>query len=341
MRLPNGYGSVIKLSGNRRRPYIARKTVGYDKNGRQIYHIIGYFATKDDAITALSNYNQQDIPEPSITLAKVFQAWYPIHSKQVAESTAESYKNSYRHLEQVISMPITKIKYRHLQAVIDKMRKNNLSYASMKKVRSLINQLFAYAIINEWCERDFGKYLEMGKNIIKHPHKPFTTQQINKVWRCTQENTDLVLILLYTGMRVGELLNLKKSNINLKQKYFDIVTSKTKSGIRIIPIHPRILPIVERRIKENPKSKYLFSNSDLKPLSYTQAANQFEKVMRVIKAKHNTHDCRHTVATLLDAADANKVARDRILGHASSNVGDAVYTHKTLQHLRKTINLLK
>lgn len=339
MRLPNGYGSVFKLSGRRRRPYIARKTVGYTESGKQIYSVIGYYETKEEALTALANYNQQDIPEPSITLAKVYQLWYPIHARQVSSSTATSYKNSYNHLAKISAMPIAKIKYRHLQEVLDTMRSKGLSYASLKKVRSLINQLFAHAIINEWIDKAYGQYLQMGKNTPVRPHKTFTRQQINRVWQCKSVDTDLTLILLYTGMRVGELLQLKKSNVNLKQKYFDIVTSKTKSGIRIIPLHPRILPIVERRLEK--KRKYLFVDETGQPLTYAKAATQFDKAMKAIKAKHTTHDCRHTVATLLDAAGANKVARDRLLGHASSNVGDSVYTHKTLTHLRKVINLLK
>lgn len=338
MRLPNGYGSVFKLSGKRRKPFIARKTIGYDENKRQIYQNIGYFATKEDALNALAAFNQQDIPEPSITLAKVFRLWYPVHCKQVSKSTAESYKNSYNHLESVLAMPITSIKYRHLQAVIDKMKEKGLSYASLKKVRTLINQLFSHAIINEWADKSYGQYLKMGKNIPVKPHKPFTQQQINKVWNST-EDTDLTIILLYSGMRIGELLQMKKANVNLKQKYFDIKTAKTKSGIRLVPIHDRILPIVQKKMKE--KGKYLFSDENLNPLTYSKAITIFDKVMKSIKAKHSSHDCRHTVATLLDGAGANKIARDKILGHASNNVGDAVYTHKSLIQLRKTINLLK
>ena len=44
MRKPSGYGSVIKLKGNRRKPYQVRVTKGYDKDtGKQIYKYIGYF----------------------------------------------------------------------------------------------------------------------------------------------------------------------------------------------------------------------------------------------------------------------------------------------------------
>ena len=44
MKLPNGYGSVVKLSGKRRKPYMVRKTVGYhidpikEKKVARIYH---------------------------------------------------------------------------------------------------------------------------------------------------------------------------------------------------------------------------------------------------------------------------------------------------------------
>lgn len=56
---------------------------------------------------------------------------------------------------------------------------------------------------------------------------------------------------------------------------------------------------------------------------------------------HTTHDCRHTVATLLDNAGANETAKRRILGHAGGDVTERVYTHKGLRQLRKCIELLK
>ena len=46
MRMPNSFGSVYKLPGKRRRPYVARKTMGYTAEGQQIKKIIGYSETK-------------------------------------------------------------------------------------------------------------------------------------------------------------------------------------------------------------------------------------------------------------------------------------------------------
>lgn len=336
MKLPNNYGQVCKLSGARRRPFMVRKTIGYENNGHAIYHIIGYYPTKADALDALAKFNNADIPTPSITLAKVYKVWFPSHSKQVSKSTANGYINSLKHLGAVATMPIKDIKYRQLQAVLDNMTSNGLSYASLKKVRSLVHQLYKFAIINDWIDRNLGTYLVIGKNMPVRPHKPFTTAQINKLWRCQNPNSCIPLIMLYSGMRSTELRHLKRTNINVKQKYFDIKTSKTKAGIRIIPIHDRIWPIVQLLLAN--QTKYLLG--DTIP-TYAQIARKFKSVMYDIKANHTTHDCRHTFATLLDNANANYNAKRRLLGHAASNVTDGVYTHKALPQLRKAIKLLK
>lgn len=337
MKLPNNYGQICKLSGSRRRPYMVRKTIGYENNGRAIYHIIGYYKTKADALTALAQFNQStDIPTPTITLAKIYKTWFASHSKQVSQSTANSYVNSLKHIGALATIPIKKIKHQDLQNILDNMASNGLSYASLKKVRSLIHQLYKFAIINDWIDRNLGTYLVIGKNTPVRPHKPFARRTVNKLWRCDHPHKWLVLTLLYSGMRSTEFCNHLCKEVNRKQKYFNVTKSKTKSGLRIIPIHPRILPYIEQACASG--NKYLLGD---KPMTYAQFARRFKSVMQAIGAKHTTHDCRHTFATWLDDAGANYNAKRRLLGHSANNVADGVYTHKALPQLRKAIKLLK
>lgn len=149
-----------------------------------------------------------------------------------------------------------------------------------------------------------------------------------------------MLILLYTGMRVGEMLHLQKSDVNLRQGYIRITKSKTVSGIRTIPIHHRVLPLIARRITSS--GVYLIADTEGKPYDYSRYCLLWRAVMHSINADgHTTHDCRHTVATLLDNAGANETAKRRILGHAGGDVTERVYTHKGLRQLRKCIELLK
>ena len=57
MKHPNGYGSIFKLSGNRRNPFAVRITTGWDDDGKQVYEYLGYFPSRKKAMVALADYN--------------------------------------------------------------------------------------------------------------------------------------------------------------------------------------------------------------------------------------------------------------------------------------------
>jgi len=57
MRNPNGYGSVVRLTGNRRNPYAVRKTVGWTEKKYPVYIHVGYTATREEGMILLAQYN--------------------------------------------------------------------------------------------------------------------------------------------------------------------------------------------------------------------------------------------------------------------------------------------
>jgi hypothetical protein len=75
MRNPNGYGTVAKLSGKRRRPYIVKKTVGWNEKRQPIYDIIGYAETREAGNIMLAEYNRDpwDVDRAKITLQQLFE----------------------------------------------------------------------------------------------------------------------------------------------------------------------------------------------------------------------------------------------------------------------------
>lgn len=77
MRNPNGYGTVAKLSGQRRRPYIVKKTIGWNDKGHPIYDIIGYAETREAGNIMLAEYNRDpwDVDRAKITLQQLFNLW--------------------------------------------------------------------------------------------------------------------------------------------------------------------------------------------------------------------------------------------------------------------------
>lgn len=341
MRNPNGYGCIKHLSGRRRRPFVFVVTDA----GRQ--RPVEYFTNLVDAQIFQADYHRthhhRSLPGHKITLAELYHRWLPRHTEdtQPSQSTLGSYRNAYQHLSTLHGMPVEDLRYADYQRVIDDMRRHGLSYSSVKKVRSLISLLLKYADKIELATTNYAPLLSIGRNRPVRPHHTFSRQKINKLWCHVDEpGVDTVLILLYTGMRCGEMLQLQKADVHLRQRYIRITRSKTAAGIRIIPIHHRIAPLIEARMKS--PGDALICDDTGRPYNYGRYFTIWRTVMHRIRADgHTTHDCRHTVATLLDNAGANETAKRRILGHAGGDITERVYTHKNLRQLRKCIELLK
>lgn len=269
----------------------------------------------------------------TITLRQLFNEWLPIHSQSITNSSVKSYHIAFKHITNIEDISITDIHFQHLQNVINSMHVKGLSYSSCKKVRTLLNQLFNYAIIKDYPITNYAQHLNLGPNRPTIKRRVFTRQQINKLWATDVSYSHMILILLYTGLRIGELLNLRRQDINRRSSYLIVRHAKTKAGEgRIIPIHHRITPLIEQVY--NAADNYLF------PISYTSFRKHFHEIMKQLNCKHTIHDTRHTFASLLDAVAPPNDLRS-LLGHKQGDITTRVYTHKTIRELRKTIELLK
>lgn len=320
MRLPNGYGSVYRLSGNRRRPYVVKKSI----DGRQ--KALGYFETYQAAFEYLVTINHCT-PTHRVTFSAIYQAWSRRHFPDISTSSRAAYDISYRHLESLHAMPFDAIAYPDLQAAVDAVP---AGYCTRKKCRVLLSQLYKYAIKNGIVDHDLSPFVELPKHTVVYKKKPFTARQIGKLWRSLDiPGVADALILIYTGMRVGEYIALRPGDINIRQRYIDIKHSKTAAGIRKVPIHHRILGMLTER-KE--------AGIICPCRTYDSFRRLWDKAMDAVRMKHTPHECRHTLATLLDRAEVSETTIRMILGHARPGVTKGVYTHKTLADLRKAID---
>ena len=74
--LPYGSGSVIYVSRNALHPYCARKYRGNNANGNPVYKIIGYYATREEAVQALANAideTGEDLARADMTFRELLQ----------------------------------------------------------------------------------------------------------------------------------------------------------------------------------------------------------------------------------------------------------------------------
>lgn len=341
MRLPSGYGGIVKLKGNRRKPYLVRITKGYsEETGKQIYMYLGYFTKRNEALEALAEYNSSpyDITREKITFAEVFKKWSKEHFPKVSDSAIVNYNLAFKYCKAIHKTRFKDIRLHHLQGVIDDCGK---AYPTRKMILALLNQLSNFALKNDIVEKKYSQFIDVGINEGKANRKPFTQEEIDKLFQYVDklEFVDTVLIMIYSGLRVGELLDLKNENIHLEERYM-IGGLKTKAGKdRIIPINRKIEPFIRKYY--NPENEYLITNFKGNQMCYSNYRREkFDNIMEKLKMEHCPHECRHTFASLMNSANANKLCLKRIIGHSSQDITEDVYTHKTLQELIDTIDLI-
>ncbi|WP_017795146.1 tyrosine-type recombinase/integrase [Oceanobacillus kimchii] len=340
MRNPNGYGSIYKLSGNRRKPFAVRITTGWNNEGKQKYEYLGFYKSRQEAMVALADYNSNpyDLSSGKITFAEVYERFSKAKFHKISRSNVLGYQASYKRCEPLHDMKFIEIKKPHLQSVIDNCDK---SHGTKRKIKVLFNQLYKYAMEHDLTHRDYSKFVELPKDNTNSTRKPFNIDEIKLLWDNLDrlDDIDTALIMIYSGIRPGELVEIKNKDINLDERFFrgGIKTSAGKN--RLIPIHKKIHSLIEKRMDSN--NEYLIVNGQGNKVSYySYYQDKWKRIMEQLELKHKPHDCRHTFATLMDNADANKLSIKRIMGHASKDVTDKVYTHKDVKQLLKAIDML-
>ena len=321
MRLPVGYGTVYKLSGKRRKPYVVMITKGWTDEGKQIKEIIGYTTTKKEGLELLESYhnNPFEIDESRTTFEDIYNKWYDWKFKDnnLSRKSEVRYTNAYKYYNSIKNIPFIDINILMIQDILDKCNKG---YHTKSDIKSLYCQLYDYSkVLNLPVKPIATKYLKIGTLPKSTLHKPFTEEEIDLLWNNRNDTVDLILINIYTGMRPTELLKPKEVH-----KDYIISGIKTSSGIdRTIPVHNRIKPLLEHYPPR---------------LSYSAYKRHFNEVMQLLDLTHTPHDCRHTFATRCDLYGVNDLIVKLVLGHKVDDITKGIYTHKDLQEMTKEIN---
>ena len=239
MKLPNGYGSVAKLTGNRRRPYMVRITTGFTDDGRQLMKILGYYAKRTEALNALAEYNQSpyDVESVGLTFAQVHERWEAATYVDGKEQSNQ-YKAAYKRCAPLWDIPFKDIKTAQFQQVINDCDKG---YATKKAIRIVCNLMAKYALANDIIVKNYVELTSLPPQVESGIHNPLTKKELAILWENSQDiKVQAVLILCYTGMRPTELVKVEKANVDFENKFF-VGGMKTAAGRgRRIPIADKI-----------------------------------------------------------------------------------------------------
>ena len=362
MKNPNGYGNITKMTGNRRRPWRVRVTVGWEidevtERAKQISKTLGYYASKKDAMLALAEYNQNpyDLTSKDVTFQMAYEAWSPKHYEQ-HKVAGKNLGAAYKNCTPLLNMRMADIRLKHLQDVMDSIA--HKSVASQTNLKTVFIKTYNYCRENDIVQKDYSEFVKITQTPTKKniDEKFFTPEEIqavldNKDWLTSYPQSkstyadiklvDTVIILLYTGLRITELLTLKNAHIDLDQRIINLHGTKNEAAERKVPIHKDVIPYIKKRMAEG--NEYLISNANGKPLVGNPYRKYFfEPFMELIGAGHTPHATRHTFISIMDncGVPAESVVLKRIVGHKNKTVTEH-YTHKDYTQLLAAIDKFK
>lgn len=340
-RRPKGSGTVYKLSGNRRKPYIATVTTGYKTiNGNQIQKPIGYFSSREDGLNALSLYNmnvdnfQETIGK--ITFEEIWDIIYEEELNDLNPNTIRNYKFGFNSLIELHHRYIDDIKLRDIQPIFNEMIKDGAGKGKITNARVVLSKIYNYAMRYEYCEKDYSKLVKAKTTKKKKKKDVFTHEQIK--WLFDNDSDIIVqsiIIMIYTGMRPSELLDIKKENVYLNDNYM-IGGMKTIAGTnRTIPIHDCIKGYIEKMMMND--TDFLFTFND-RSMVYQNYIYHFNKIVMWNNWTQSPHCGRHSFLTLANEYELNELKIKRIVGHASNDITKDIYTHIQVKDLVIEIN---
>ena len=341
MKMPNGSGSVYKLSDTkRRRPWVAAVSCGYNSKGRVKRMVIGYYKSQPEARAALQDYQKHPTDKLNITLGEVYKEWSDVHFQTVSHHAEKVYRVAWPKLSALEDERVRNIRTAQLQAVID--GNSHLGYSALSKIKVLMNQLLKYAAQNDIIDRNYAEFVKLPK-AEKSVKDAFTDIELSKIKSAigTVPYADWVLILCYTGFRIGEFLALTPFSYDAK---YETLTggSKTEAGRnRTIPIHPLILPAVKDWLSRGGDT--IFCQEDGKAYKYHWfLLSVWTPVLEAIGVRYlSPHSTRHTFATLLNKGGANTADAQKLIGHANYSTTADIYTHQDVQTLRSAIEKIE
>lgn len=375
-RRPNNAGTVVKLSGKRRKPYCAR--VSSEEcdiwTGKKKQIVIGTFETKLEALNALSLYhmtNQKTLSDKEAdaldsnlydqimqrknahvpTFAQLYENVDKNYVSKLSSSAKRGYAASFKRINKLHNRPITELSLKKIQNVFDELKASNTKDC-LDDSKRIVKLVFKEAIIQELISKDddLTEYINIDTDFegSKTVHKPFNINEINKLIKDNTYESKVVLIYIFTGCRAIELLNLPKENIHIKEICDDdgvekevsyIVTGvKTASGKnRIIPIHKIIEPYIIEMLK---KDNVLLRYPQKSPYDAFKV-QLFLPLMKRLKMNHLPHDTRHTFSTLAEMYNLNAYMVKKMLGHKYQDITKDVYTHTLVNRLYAEIHKIQ
>lgn len=371
-KLPNGYGSIKKLSGKRRNPYaVYPPSKGLDEKGNPIMepaicytddwykgfavltaYKAGTYVKGMEVDLDISSGDTQSLSKLTKQMMQTYsQLTQNISGKASSKTFSEVYELFYKDKFEGVNSK----KYSQSSISSTRVAYKNCSALHNKPFDSLItadlqNVIDTTKLKHSSLELIVSLYHQMysysiANNICQTDYSAFVKIKIedddehgvpftDDDLKILWQHTDdeIVRITLIMCYSGHRISELKIIDVDIESKAFTGGIKTKTSKNRVVPIHSAILPLVETQLK---KGKLLpYSTTNYRNLLYA-------KLEELHIEKHTPHDCRHTFTSQATKYNVNPYDIKRMLGHAFQDVTNSVYVHRDLEDLRTEIEKIK
>jgi len=302
--------------------------------------------------TRLSSWGEKTKKDSLETLQRRFEDWY---SRPLATITREDCLNRFRKIKTDVAKRQIAIDERMEKAGNPRKPMNNeYGIAEAQKAFRIVNAIFSsYGNDSAGSEkllpqgnpvlvlkdkkqrhalkrRDNFLDIEQRENLL---HELSIISHGQYDGHCTQDDADLVWLLLHTGCRFREIKDIRWENIDLTKETLTALDTKNKTD-HILPMTEPIKKVLERRYKDKRGAFVFPSPIDIKkPMS---AGASFKRLSDAIGFRFSAHDLRRTLATVALEQGADLDSIGRVLNHKKqgANAITSGYAQTTLRHLR-------
>ena len=256
-------------------------------------------------------------------------------------------------------MKVRDLRQIHLQSIISSLAKKDYSTHTMRDIKQIAARIMKVAVDSDLIVKNpfSGVSIPSKEPNARQPLSPEQIKLVTENWRGHRMGLP-VMIMLYAGLRRGEMLALQWEDVDIDKKLIHVTKSlsllkntatikapKTKAGCRNVPI-PNVLlaPLIE--VKKT--SGVICPSVDGELMTFTAYKRAWDSYMnylnvcaggfisdckqrpRIQKMEPFTaHMLRHTYATMLFEANVDVKSAQKFLGHSSVEVTLSIYTHLT------------
>lgn len=268
--------------------------------------------------------------------------WLEVYCKQtVRENTYKCYAAAIANVKKCLSdRPLQDLLEVDLQTGLNLLCDMGYSKSSIRKVVIVVHAAYKAAMHNGLANMNPATYVKVPAEAPEKDIRALTLKEQELVEKFCKSDLhgDLILFLLYSGLRRQELCNLKWIDFDEHRNCIYIRKSKTKSGVRRLPLHPLCVCIIRSQPKIN---EFIFNTSRQTPISPSSLHKTYLRLRKITGVEFLTnHVCRHTFATRLIENGADPAAVAELLGHASAGFTLNRYVHSQFEHLEKQVYLL-